>query len=178
MSQSLQHLEHIGTSLLVAFKESSLPSRPKLDKRPSPESAQELHEVQRRDPNDPDIGVFESPLLHEDLCSFVEAAQLIPISTRPHAATISRWCSSGVRGIKLESVRIASRRATSKQAVARFLEACRKQDFAGLSAATAAELERALAAQEAVESYNKDAAKSSSRSQSSRPSKRSRRRGT
>jgi hypothetical protein len=54
------------------------------------------------------------------------------IPTRPSISTISRWCSTGVRGLKLESIRIGGKRRTTKQAVERLLIACAERDFAGM----------------------------------------------
>jgi hypothetical protein len=60
--------------------------------------------------------------------------QLIPLSqvpdhlprtnagNRPHPATIYRWVSRGIRGTKLETIRIGGRRLTSVEAIDRFIE--------------------------------------------------------
>jgi hypothetical protein len=63
----------------------------------------------------------ESPL------SIAEAAARVP-SFRPgkktHVATIFRWIQHGVRGVKLEAVRLGGRWVTSAEALQRFAEAC------------------------------------------------------
>ncbi|KAA5546027.1 DUF1580 domain-containing protein [Roseiconus nitratireducens] len=61
-------------------------------------------------------------LLTEDLVSIPDAAKLFPSSARPHQATVWRWQNRGLRGVKLETVRIGQHRFTSRQAVTRFLE--------------------------------------------------------
>jgi hypothetical protein len=56
-----------------------------------------------------------------------EAAARVP-SFRPgkktHVATIFRWIQHGVRGVKLEAVRLGGRWVTSVEALQRFAEAC------------------------------------------------------
>ncbi len=41
--------------------------------------------------------------------------------TRPHLATIHRWCMKGSRGVKLESRVLGGRRLTTVDAVERFM---------------------------------------------------------
>jgi hypothetical protein len=86
-------------------------------------------------------GVFD--LSREDIISFAQAGEMI--ATHPSASTISRWCSIGCRGIKLESILIGGRRKTSRPAIERFLVACRERDWAGMHGGTAFHLERAMA---------------------------------
>lgn len=59
----------------------------------------------------------------------IESEQLIPfrdapkhIPGRPHAATCHRWRLVGVRGVKLETIKVGSKRFTSKEAIRRFSE--------------------------------------------------------
>lgn len=49
-----------------------------------------------------------------------EATRLFP--GRPHASTIWRWYKRGVKGIRLEIVRIGGRPYTSREAIQRFIE--------------------------------------------------------
>ena len=49
-----------------------------------------------------------------------EAAKLFPV--RPNASTVWRWYKIGVKGIRLETVVVGSRRYTSREAIQRFLE--------------------------------------------------------
>jgi len=58
---------------------------------------------------------------NEKLISLSEAARSVP--TKPSLATVWRWVSHGVRGCRLESVRIAGRRRTSVEALDRFISA-------------------------------------------------------
>ncbi|MEO1525808.1 MAG: DUF1580 domain-containing protein [Planctomycetota bacterium] len=60
-------------------------------------------------------------LLAEDVVSFAQAAKELP--SNPNPSTLYRWASRGVRGVKLEVVRIGERQFTSRQALHRFLNA-------------------------------------------------------
>lgn len=60
-------------------------------------------------------------LLDEGLLSIREAARREGISISPKTAL--RWALSGVGGVRLESVRVAGRRMTSRAAVRRFVAA-------------------------------------------------------
>ena len=58
-------------------------------------------------------------LLTEPLISFAAAAKACP--GRPCVRTIWRWANHGVRGVTLESVKVAGRRFTSEAALRRFI---------------------------------------------------------
>ena len=60
-------------------------------------------------------------LLTEDLLSMKQAREEIP--TRPDISTLQRWRLRGVRGVKLETVKIGGFTLTSRQAIHRFLAA-------------------------------------------------------
>lgn len=60
-------------------------------------------------------------LLTEDVLTIREVAKELP--GRPNLCTIWRWTNRGVAGVRLEIVRVGERIFTSRQAVARFLEA-------------------------------------------------------
>lgn len=60
-------------------------------------------------------------LLSEHLFPLNEAADHIP--TEPSISTVRRWCRVGLRGIKLESMMLAGKRVTSRQALLRFFAA-------------------------------------------------------
>jgi hypothetical protein len=79
--------------------------------------------------------------------SFREASELVP--TRPSISTISRWCTTRARGVKLESTIVGGRRKTTREAVFCFLNACRERQFAGLAGGPC--LEKALAAKQSLE---------------------------
>jgi len=57
--------------------------------------------------------------IDDELLSLPAAAKLLP--GRPHAATLYRWTRRGVRGVRLETVLIAGRRYTSREALDRFI---------------------------------------------------------
>lgn len=58
--------------------------------------------------------------LHESHLSLTEAARLIP--GRPNISTIWGWANRGVRGRRLETVRVGGRTFTAREAIERFLE--------------------------------------------------------
>jgi hypothetical protein len=56
----------------------------------------------------------------------MEATRLLPArrkGRKPHLSCIYRWTVSGCRGVILESIQVGGTRCTSKEALARFLEA-------------------------------------------------------
>lgn len=55
----------------------------------------------------------------ESLVPLVEAPAHIP--GRPHLSTIHRWIQRGVRGLKLDTVVVGTRRFTSHEAIERFI---------------------------------------------------------
>jgi hypothetical protein len=61
----------------------------------------------------------------EKIILLTKAAKRLPAIYRenpPHAATLYRWASRGVRGIRLEIIRVGGRTCTSEEALARFFE--------------------------------------------------------
>lgn len=63
---------------------------------------------------------------HEALIPLRQAAKLIPSTRGPagkaiHIATMHRWITRGVRGQRLESVRIGGSRYTSVEAISRWI---------------------------------------------------------
>jgi hypothetical protein len=42
---------------------------------------------------------------------------------QPHVATVYRWVTHGVRGVKLETLTVAGSRVTTLRAIERFIEA-------------------------------------------------------
>ena len=60
-------------------------------------------------------------LLEESLIDLTEATKCFPVKIS--RATLERWVRRGVRGVRLETVRIGNRRFTSEQAIRRFLVA-------------------------------------------------------
>jgi hypothetical protein len=62
----------------------------------------------------------------ESLISLSQAAAMLPRRRRnkkPHVSCIYRWTVCGCRGVILESIQVGGTRCTSKEALARFLEA-------------------------------------------------------
>lgn len=62
-------------------------------------------------------------LHNEDLLSLADAAKKLPAfnGKHVHTSTLWRWCITGVRGIRLEHVRVGARICTSVQALSRFM---------------------------------------------------------
>lgn len=61
-------------------------------------------------------------LQEEVLISLADAAKELPAfnGKRVHTSTLWRWCIEGVRGIRLEHVRVGGRICTSVEALSRF----------------------------------------------------------
>lgn len=59
--------------------------------------------------------------LQGDAISLAEALELFP--RRPHIATVWRWATTGLRGVRLETYRSGRNRVTTRSAVQRFLAA-------------------------------------------------------
>jgi len=63
--------------------------------------------------------------LSDAVISLAEAARLLPArrrGKRPHLSCLYRWCTTGCRGVILESIQIGGTRCTSKEALRRFFE--------------------------------------------------------
>ncbi len=60
----------------------------------------------------------------EELLSLGDAAKSLPAieGRRPHISTLWRWCKKGVRGVRLEYVRLGHRVCTSREALSRFAQ--------------------------------------------------------
>ena len=61
----------------------------------------------------------------EQLQSLAEAARNLPrrrAGKRPHPSTLFRWASHGLRGIKLEVVKIGGTTCTSRESLQRFFQ--------------------------------------------------------
>src|SRR5216683_1533854 len=64
--------------------------------------------------------------LTEETIPFAEAARRLPLlrADRPVSpATLWRWASHGLRGVRLETVRVGGTRCTSLEALSRFFAA-------------------------------------------------------
>ena len=64
---------------------------------------------------------------------------------RPDIATIYRWASRGVRGVRLEAVQIGGTRCTSHEAVKRFLQKLTEENAPASEAEPVADTEQAEA---------------------------------
>ncbi|MGC8553533.1 MAG: DUF1580 domain-containing protein [Phycisphaerae bacterium] len=75
-----------------------------------------------------------------------ELADLLPSSARTgepmHIATIHRWVSAGIRGVRLEVVRCGGALCTSREAVERFFSALSATDAPAHAPSTPARRER------------------------------------
>jgi hypothetical protein len=59
---------------------------------------------------------------HEELLTLNEAAKVLQLNgSRPHLSTIWRWCRKGLRGIRLDYVRVGRKIVTSPDALSRFM---------------------------------------------------------
>lgn len=67
---------------------------------------------------------------NENLLPLTRVPRILPKQpggTSVHVATIYRWISRGIRGTRLETIRIGGRRYTSVEAVDRFIRATSEQ---------------------------------------------------
>jgi len=65
-------------------------------------------------------------VLADDPIPLQEARELLPRGrggAKFSLATLTRWCEAGYRGVILDSVRVGSVRCTTREALARFVEA-------------------------------------------------------
>ena len=65
----------------------------------------------------------------ETVLSLSEATGHLPrrrAGKRPHVATLYRWASEGVQGVKLDTLRVGGTLCTSLEALQRFCEQCTK----------------------------------------------------
>ena len=76
-------------------------------------------------------------LRNEKLLSLTDAARAVPAidGRRPHTSTIWRWCRRGIRGIRLEYLRLGHRVVTSEAAIGRFAQRLAEADTPPMSAA-------------------------------------------
>ena len=67
---------------------------------------------------------------NETLLSLTDATKSLPRvdGKRPHTSTLWRWCRRGLRGVRLEHVRVGNRVCTSAEALNRFVNALAAAD--------------------------------------------------
>jgi hypothetical protein len=66
----------------------------------------------------------------ESIVSLTEATKLLPRRNGKRAAisTVWRWCRKGIKGVRLEYIRVGRNIATSREALNRFYEALAQAD--------------------------------------------------
>jgi hypothetical protein len=90
----------------------------------------------------------------ESLLSLTDAARLLPArrkGKKPHVSCLYRWSVSGCRGAILESIQVGGTRCTSREALARFLEALTLASPTGQHAALRSPAKRRRAAEKAIQ---------------------------
>lgn len=78
----------------------------------------------------------------ETVLSLTEAAAHLPrrrAGKRPHVATMYRWAQRGLRGVKLETIRVGGTLCTSLEALQRFCARLTESDSAAGAAPCAAD---------------------------------------
>jgi hypothetical protein len=67
---------------------------------------------------------------NETIVSLTEATKTLPRvnGKRPAISTLWRWCRKGLRGVRLEYIRVGRNIATSREALNRFFEALAQDD--------------------------------------------------
>ncbi len=67
---------------------------------------------------------------NEQLLSLSDASRALPPidGKRPHVSTLWRWCKRGIRGVRLEYVRLGHRICTSQEALGRFAQRLADED--------------------------------------------------
>jgi hypothetical protein len=128
MCESLYHLVSLGESVVSLLAEP--PATAQVDGANATAHAPDVRSARRSIRSENASQLQTNDIAREQLISFVQASEMIPI--HPSRSTVSRWCSVGCRGLKLESTYIGGRRKTSREAVERFLIACSERHFAGI----------------------------------------------
>ena len=63
--------------------------------------------------------------LSQSLITLRHAAKLLP--GRPHVSTLHRWCSVGVRGVRLESCLVGGVRYVTRESLQQFVDVLSKK---------------------------------------------------
>ena len=63
-------------------------------------------------------------LRNETALSLTDATKAVPPidNKRPHPSTVWRWCRKGLRGVRLEHIRVGHRVVTTREALCRFFD--------------------------------------------------------
>ncbi len=74
-------------------------------------------------------------LERETPISLADAAEAVPTvgGRKPSTSTVWRWCRFGIRGVRLEYIRVGRRMATSKEALSRFMNRVAEADAVGVT---------------------------------------------
>jgi hypothetical protein len=86
--------------------------------------------------------------LKESVLTYSQAARRLPKLRKDqptHPTTIWRWATRGVRGVRLETVKVGGRTVTSFEALSRFFSALNRQSICGNSVATSEHDEKVAA---------------------------------
>jgi hypothetical protein len=89
----------------------------------------------------------------EQLVSLTDAARLLPArrkGKKPHTSCLYRWSVSGCKGIVLESLQVGGTRCTSREALARFIEALTLASPTGPQMSVRSPIKRQRAAEKAI----------------------------
>lgn len=84
-------------------------------------------------------------LATETVMSLADAAKHLPKrrqGKKPHASTLLRWSRTGVRGVRLEVLRVGNTICTSLEALQRFCERCSVDDGTAPSTRTTSRRKR------------------------------------
>jgi hypothetical protein len=95
----------------------------------------------------------------EHVISLTEAARHLPrrrAGKRPHVSCLNRWSTGGCRGIVLESIQVGGTRCTSREALARFLEALTLASPIGPQMAVRSPTKRRRAAEQAMRDLQRE----------------------
>ena len=95
----------------------------------------------------------------ETLISLTEAAAMLPRRRAGKKVSISccyRWTATGCRGVILESIQVGGTRCTSREALARFLEALTLASPTGRHAALRFPVKRRRDAERAIEAMERE----------------------
>lgn len=98
-----------------------------------------------------ELAVTENLAARSQLLTFREAAKLLP--GRPHVSTIHRWRLRGIRGVKLQTVRVGGRRYVSAGSLARFIAETTRAADASAESPVDADQNRSSRAADAAERF-------------------------
>ena len=94
---------------------------------------------------------------NETLVEVIHAPREFPSigGRRPHKATVYRWCTRGVRGVKLETLLIGGTLCTSVEAIRRFILATSQRKAGAAEELTRTPAQRRRASERAARELEK-----------------------